>query len=511
MKKFVHSALVLGLLVSASQAFAFARNSQDLCGDIQNDNVSDGANVLKDASPANGNIMCNYDYSNNSPLALLLASHQSANPPTANAVAFVPLLAKNGESVNEVIGTNQSPNPNESLLAFAIQNEPTLDLASALLTAGATPGVVCTNCDANMTYDYLLARQADGEWIALFGNLLTAGMNIEGKLVIDDLNAPSSEWVKTANAIAAKVTNQPLFDENLAYKMASGSDTSPDMIAWAIAHGLSFNTVPNGQTMTAYQQALESQSLATVTNLLAQTGISLQSADVLYAMNNTKDSSVLPYVISAAPGLAATDPTGQTPLMIALGNPNKFSADIVTELLAKKPDLTAERQQEPSTALEIAASLGNSIAVQQLIQAGANPDQVDTIGGETALMAAIGAGQDQMALYLAGLSKATINQVDASGDSALLLASKKGESGVLTALLSVGGANVNAQDASGNTLLIDAVTSGNLPTVLVLLGNGACIKLINSTGHTALGIAIDGSETDIIAILQQALTKPGQC
>ena len=122
-------------------------------------------------------------------------------------------------------------------------------------------------------------------------------------------------------------------------------------------------------------------------------------------------------------------------------------------------------------ALNSAARMGNTDAVQALIDAGANVDAKDEYGW-----------------------------------TALMEAAARGHTATVQALLE-GGADVNAKEKEGSTALMWAAFWGHTDTVQALLDAGADINATNNEGETALAIAQKNGHTEVVEILKKARAK----
>jgi ankyrin repeat protein len=84
------------------------------------------------------------------------------------------------------------------------------------------------------------------------------------------------------------------------------------------------------------------------------------------------------------------------------------------------------------------------------------------------------------------------------GEPALVLAAREGSMQVLEALLAYPGIHVDAPALNGNTALMMAALKGNMPAVQLLLAKGATV---NRTGWTALHYAATSGDDAITRLL----------
>jgi ankyrin repeat protein len=83
-----------------------------------------------------------------------------------------------------------------------------------------------------------------------------------------------------------------------------------------------------------------------------------------------------------------------------------------------------------------------------------------------------------------------------------MLAAEQGHTEILTALLA-GGAAVDVRNALGNSALIFAVQRGRAAAVKVLLDAGADSGLRNKKRETALSLARNSGNKDLLDLIEQ--------
>ena len=138
-----------------------------------------------------------------------------------------------------------------------------------------------------------------------------------------------------------------------------------------------------------------------------------------------------------------------------------------------------------------------------------DPEKVHTTGadGITPLMLAAYLGYDEICAYLiqagAWVNQQAQNELE---NAPLHQAAVRGHNAVC-ALLLHHDANPNIQNAAGETPLLLAVQEGHVNTVRLLLFGGADMSLKNEKGQTALEIARQNTDTAIINLLRQGITR----
>lgn len=174
--------------------------------------------------------------------------------------------------------------------------------------------------------------------------------------------------------------------------------------------------------------------------------------------------------------------------------------DQVKELLAKGEDVN-EREDDGTTALDLAVSHGNLEMVQWLLSRGANARATHT-NGETALfwLTEDNAVPTLQLLLQAGLD---VDHADNDGNTPLLRFSSYGTYAVVKALVEQG-ANVNLANKIGRSALMEASANGSTESVRILLEAGAIYGLQDANGDDALQLAIEHDQYDLADILRDA-------
>ena len=165
---------------------------------------------------------------------------------------------------------------------------------------------------------------------------------------------------------------------------------------------------------------------------------------------------------------------------------------------------TSQSEKSPSTTrreLLHAAALGDLAAVEELLDAGADPNAraMDPRGRTALILAALGGHADVVDALLA--KGAGVDERDRGGLTALCWAAMRGRTQVAKRLLSKG-ADVNALDNGGASPLLYAVGTHNADMVDILFKHEADLE-VESRGNmmTPLLLAIEHHDVEIIGLL----------
>ncbi len=184
---------------------------------------------------------------------------------------------------------------------------------------------------------------------------------------------------------------------------------------------------------------------------------------------------------------------------------------------------------DPVDPLMGAASAGDAVKLERLLDAGGNVDLADPSG--TTLLMEAAAGEVILAMvvdargnlsssqkhgdteYLAAVELllergADPNLRDKDGWTALHRAANFGRTATVRVLLA-GGADPNLHTKSGRTALMKAVFFGRTATVRVLLTGGAEVDARDLNGWTALGFACSWGHESIVDLLLEAGADAG--
>ena len=202
-----------------------------------------------------------------------------------------------------------------------------------------------------------------------------------------------------------------------------------------------------------------------------------------------------------------------------------------------------ERNQGDQLALVLATKEGNEQRISSLLRAGANVNERDDFGNTPLIIAADGSNLAIVKVLLA--AGADVTAANKSGFTALMNAADHGDFIVVKTLIKAGsdvnaksksgfsplymalrhvcendrpcdsinelvtlliekGANVNARTTpEGESVLMAAAALGNVQAVKTLVGHGAIVNLVNSSGETAVCLAERGEFSDIAKFLKR--------
>jgi uncharacterized protein len=194
----------------------------------------------------------------------------------------------------------------------------------------------------------------------------------------------------------------------------------------------------------------------------------------------------------------------------AEADPNSGYSRTIKLLLRSGAQIEArgEDDSDGGTPLILAATYGETDAVNELLENGADPDAVDKYGS-TALIAAacdcaiIDMPDTYESMKLLLQKHANPNAKNKAGMSPLMAAVTWSRTDNMKLLLDHG-ANADARDNLGNTALMVAVSGGAIdltPAAKLLIERGANIETRNKRGETALIIAKKKRSQDTIRLL----------
>lgn len=197
----------------------------------------------------------------------------------------------------------------------------------------------------------------------------------------------------------------------------------------------------------------------------------------------------------------APDNNGQTPLMLLSGMHDEVDTSIA--LLLNHGANINNQNTAGQTALYIAADKNHLQNVDTLLSYDANPN-LTTKSGCGPLVKAAGQGNISMIFSLMGSGA----QLPLFADAMLREACKKGHLKVIEWLLNEGRADINGRSSSyGNTPLHKAVLYKQLPTVRLLLKQGAQSHVTNKKGDTPHDCALKVVDHEITELLMQHMRK----
>lgn len=149
--------------------------------------------------------------------------------------------------------------------------------------------------------------------------------------------------------------------------------------------------------------------------------------------------------------------------------------------------------------LEVAEHSQQNPLVRQLVQAGANPNQIVGKQGNSLLMQSIMRHNPGFAHALMECN-ADIHAKNLAGENALMVAVRTGDVYFANDLMRAG-ARINEQSRSGDTALHIAARTGNAEMVSMLLKHKPDMQLKNNRHYSALQEAIAHGHADACSLL----------
>ena len=161
------------------------------------------------------------------------------------------------------------------------------------------------------------------------------------------------------------------------------------------------------------------------------------------------------------------------------------------------------------TPLGLASRNGNAAIIEQLVAAGADPnDPLQAVNtGETPLMLAARSGQLEAVTLLLGVGADVNAQETWNGQSALMWAAAEGHVPVLQTLVEHG-ADIRARSNSGATPLWFAARKGSVHAVRALLAAGSDVNEKRPDGATPLLAAVINGHEDLVDLLLEQGADP---
>lgn len=155
-----------------------------------------------------------------------------------------------------------------------------------------------------------------------------------------------------------------------------------------------------------------------------------------------------------------------------------------------------------TTALIVAATAGHTEVAALLLEHGADPAARDSGGGSPLVNATFFGRTDTARLLLSKLP--TLEKQD--GEELLMLAAGLGHAEIVGGLLDHG-VNVNGRGLKQRTALMAAAAFNKPDAVRMLLSRGADTTVTDEDGNTALTVARDKGNDEVVALLEKT-SKP---
>jgi ankyrin repeat protein len=221
----------------------------------------------------------------------------------------------------------------------------------------------------------------------------------------------------------------------------------------------------------------------------------------LFRSISANDSSMVSEIVAKEPELAnAKDPDGLTPLYVAAA---AGQTSIVEILIRNGSDVNcAVKALGGFTPLYIAAQKGHLAVVANLLESGAQPNVRDKSMGATALHVAADQGHLKIAEILLKKGAEIDAKAISSGVTPLFIAAQAGQKDVV-GLLIERGADVNARSGKGVTAIYIAAQKGHKEIVEILLSKGADPNIKSADGASPLWIAMKMGHVAIERLLKE--------
>lgn len=205
------------------------------------------------------------------------------------------------------------------------------------------------------------------------------------------------------------------------------------------------------------------------------------------------DTEAVIHMIDLGAELNQKTSKGKTAVMLAAAG---GFTDVVKVLVDRGADYDV-RDNYDTTALIAAATAGHPETAVALVEYGADPTFKDTSGG-SALSNATFFGHTEVVLAILNKMKELPAPV---GNELLLLAAGLGHEKIAAALIEKG-IDVNARGVKNRTPLMAAAAFNKIGLVRLLLDKGADAKATDDDGTTALQVASNKSNQEIISLLK---------
>ncbi|WP_197470682.1 protein kinase domain-containing protein [Anaerosporomusa subterranea] len=148
----------------------------------------------------------------------------------------------------------------------------------------------------------------------------------------------------------------------------------------------------------------------------------------------------------------------------------------------------------------------NQEVVKLFLAAGYKPDHAAQDTGETAVMAAIEAGQFPMVNYLIAQG-ASLDRKDYQGRKPMDIALKQGNIQILKLLMDQQKRGPDSKDEHGRTLLEQAILAGNMNSVKFVIEQGAAINTEDIHGNTLLDQMLAAGNQPVAQLLKSLGAK----
>ena len=174
-------------------------------------------------------------------------------------------------------------------------------------------------------------------------------------------------------------------------------------------------------------------------------------------------------------------------------------SDLLEALISRNGDLNESDPDTSDTALHIATASNNITVLEQLLEAGANPDLINRFGKTPLKLAALNGNIEVTKLLLKHNAKVDI---DDETESALTFAQAYQNFEVAVILIKAG-ARIDGNITPFQSTFFAAVMLGDAEVVKILIEHGVETQTRNPDGQTALQLAKLHDRTEVMQVLRE--------
>ncbi|WP_369695319.1 ankyrin repeat domain-containing protein [Gracilinema caldarium] len=454
---------------------------------------------------------------------------QDAKGNTALHIVMPSMVRKDGISLllNRGANTNLKDNHGDAPLHICIALDMGKDIASLLISQGAdvnirnakgkTPLHIAVEMDRKDYISILLNKQADifaddinGKTpfdvaLALKNSSLTE-LITQDTVQKSDNKGNTLLHIATLSAAPARIIAHIIDQKNLVQSRNKAGDTALHFAVEQDEREIGELLITRGADIFAVNAKGESPLYIALKNpdKIRQWMLNSSTYDardglgngILHYTAQWQMDSIIPILVQRGVSLEMKNATGETPLFFAVKN---NAPQTIRSLLAAGSNIQS-RDKLGNTALHAAVRWNAIACVPVLIQAGLDPN-IQNLSGDTALHQAVRLGMGAIVTSLIQ-AKANLDLRNNQGNTPLFEAITSGVPASVELLLEAG-SDPMARNLNGDTPLHIAVASNQKEICNLLLTRGSAIHAQNAAGKTPFQLAMAGS-SDIVNTL---LTK----